>query len=362
MRQLEADHLAEEADLATTNSANGSATSPNLNGNTTSAPTTPPGRANGAAGQDKPAPIGQGRELANGAKSMPASRRTSGYGGSFGLEKLSLSVMDSKGKTWTDEEDVDAEGAQSESFIHRQNGRRLIADSVKYLGMNDDDPFPGIPKADNKVGRAVASDAEIGTDVQRISTASAALDLAPLSQTPPRAFGARPFDTAMKTSEWPQFGSQITSPLAQHDDSVLGASRKTSPTGMADSIASLPAVPSKSVPGTPFGLAASGGMTQGRRSGTSPNIADGLSQSQRGFSNPDLARNYGKQQGAYAMEQPRVSLAMRVNLRTNLTPAIRRRPVVPDVQPEHRRPYAAQRTSGPLQPPRPAVRPVRIRR
>jgi len=117
MRQLEADHLAEEANLATTNGgSNDSATSPNLNGNTTSAPTTPPGRANGALpGQDKPAPIGQGRELANGAKSMPASRRTSGYGGTFGLEKLSLSVMDSKGKTWTDEEDVDAEGAQSES-------------------------------------------------------------------------------------------------------------------------------------------------------------------------------------------------------------------------------------------------------
>jgi len=27
----------------------------------------------------------------------------------------------------------------------------LTVDSVKYLGMNDDDPFPGIPKADNKV-------------------------------------------------------------------------------------------------------------------------------------------------------------------------------------------------------------------
>jgi hypothetical protein len=122
MRQLEADHLAEEANLATTNAANGtngvngSAASPNLNGNTSSAPTTPPGgRANGALpGQDKPAPIGQGRELANGAKSMPASRRTSGHAGTFGLEKLSLSVMDTKGKTWTDDEDVDAEGAQSE--------------------------------------------------------------------------------------------------------------------------------------------------------------------------------------------------------------------------------------------------------
>ena len=159
MRQLEADHLAEEANLATTNAANGANdSSPNLNGNTSSAPTTPPGRANGAipGGQDKPAPIGQGRELANGAKSMPASRRTSGYGGSFGLEKLSLSVMDTKGKTWTDEEDVDAEGAQSEFAAEMDGmcwGMGLIIDSVKYLGMNDDDPFPGIPKADNKVSQ-----------------------------------------------------------------------------------------------------------------------------------------------------------------------------------------------------------------
>jgi hypothetical protein len=44
---------------------------------------------------------------------MPASRRTSGYGGgSFGMEKLSLSVLDGK-KEWTDEDDVAADNAQS---------------------------------------------------------------------------------------------------------------------------------------------------------------------------------------------------------------------------------------------------------
>ena len=158
--------------------------------------------------------------------------------------------------------------------------------------MNDDDPFPGISKTESK----------------HLSAASAALDLAPLSQkTPPRAFGSRPFDTGLKTSEWPQFGSAgITSPLAaQQDDSIIGASRKTSPTGMADSIASLPAMPSKSVPGTPFGLSAGLGNT--RRSGTSPNVGDGLNQNQRGFSNPDLARAFGKPQAAYPMDQPRVS-------------------------------------------------------
>lgn len=73
---------------------------------------------------------------------------------------------------------------------------------------------------------------------------------------------------------------------------------------MADSIASLPAMPSKSVPGTPFGL--SGGIGGVRRSGTSPNVSDGLSQSQRGFSNPDLARAFGKPQPPFPMDQPRV--------------------------------------------------------
>ena len=277
MRQLEADHLAEEAQLA--KSASPDPTAAN------SAPTTPPGgsgpRSANSDTREKPAPIGQGRELANGAKSMPASRRTSGYGSStFGMEKLSLSVMDTgSGKQWNggaadgDEEDVDAEGAQS---------------SVKYLGMNDDDPFPGLPKKENK----------------HLSTASAALDLAPLSQTPPRAFGQRPFETSLKTSEWPQFSTtQIKSPLQPSDD-VLLSSRKTSPTGMADSITSLPALPSKSVPGTPFGIHGSS-MNGVRRSAASPNI-DGLTQGQRGYSNPDLVRAYGKGQGnGFSVDQPR---------------------------------------------------------
>lgn len=71
-----------------------------------------------------------------GAKSMPVSRRPSGsagMGGAFGMEKLSIS---------RDEEDVDAEGAQSKSWHQTQ----LTVDSVKYLQLNDDDPFPGLPK------------------------------------------------------------------------------------------------------------------------------------------------------------------------------------------------------------------------
>lgn len=149
-----------------------------------------------------------------------------------------------------------------------------------------------------------------------MSAASAALDLAPLSQTPPRAYGQRPFETGLKTSDWPNFQAAphrgMTSPLpAQQStldpqDASL-ASRKTSPTGMADSIASLPAIPSKSVPGTPFGF---GGMSGagGPRTRT-PNAQDSLTQAQRGYSNPDLARTFGKSGGFSALDNgaPRVS-------------------------------------------------------
>ncbi len=143
MRQLEAEHLAEERQL--------------LNDEAASAPTTPPGRVTMGSTpsvpemqqseREQPAPIGQGRETANGAKSMPASRRTSGYGaGAFGMEKLSLSVMEPERREWTaEEEDVDAEGAQSMSLDVEGSGADE-SDSVKYLGMGDDDPTPGLPK------------------------------------------------------------------------------------------------------------------------------------------------------------------------------------------------------------------------
>ena len=94
-----------------------------FNNEAASAPTTPPGRLAKKStssvpemqhGQrEQPAPIGQGRESANGAKSMPGSRRTSGDG-TFGMEKLSLRAIDQGKKGWPkEEEEVDAEGAQS---------------------------------------------------------------------------------------------------------------------------------------------------------------------------------------------------------------------------------------------------------
>ncbi|KAJ9115516.1 hypothetical protein QFC22_005275 [Naganishia vaughanmartiniae] len=180
--------------------------------------------------------------LGLGTKSMPGSRRTSaipGVGqedGAFGLDKLSL--------------------------------------------------------GDNK-GKEDGSDAKSNT----LSPSSAALDLAHFKQTSSNSassgqrFGQRPFDSGLKTSEWPQFGSasaavssimgpksannleSVTAPssldrsripqTANPGPSSTGAgtplspdqsqraSPATSAPTMVDSIASLPAMPSRSVPGTP---------------------------------------------------------------------------------------------------------------
>jgi hypothetical protein len=118
MRQLEADQQAEVTRL----SGKGQETKAGAtNGDINSAPSATPSleddvpevNGNGNAGA-----IGQGREAANGAKSMPASRRTSGYG-TFGMEKLSLSVMDEgTGRNKWDEE-VDDQVAHSKSTLAR---------------------------------------------------------------------------------------------------------------------------------------------------------------------------------------------------------------------------------------------------
>ena len=117
MRQLEADQQAEVSRLSGKGQADGKAA--NANGDNSSDPSTPAleedlevnGSGNGSAGA-----IGQGREAANGAKSMPASRRASGYG-TFGMEKLSLSVMDEgTGRNKWDEE-VDDQVAHSEYTV-----------------------------------------------------------------------------------------------------------------------------------------------------------------------------------------------------------------------------------------------------
>ncbi|KAJ9092402.1 hypothetical protein QFC20_007389 [Naganishia adeliensis] len=267
-----------------------------------SSPNTSKSRFANTGAQDSLGALGAGL----GTKSMPGSRRTSAIpgvvgaedSGSFGLDKLSL--------------------------------------------------------GDNKA-------VEDGTS-NTLSPSSAALDLAPFNQTssiqrfPQHA--QRPFDNGLKTSEWPQFGSAsaaVSSIMAPKTAAVAAAaagesvtapssldrsrvpqsangsgtplspvqsqraSPATSAPAMADSIASLPAMPSRSVPGTPgaplSASAAGGNAVTGfsnlrRTGGGTPASAaqmqqqpsgiaggqplEGLTAAQRGYSNPDLAKAFHK--------------------------------------------------------------------
>lgn len=84
---------------------------------------------------------------------------------------------------------------------------------------------------------------------------------------------------------------------------------------MTDSVASLPAMPSRSVPGTPAGplagnAAGLSGMTGMRRQGgvAGGSALEGLSATQRGYSNPDLAKafsksGYGGMEGGHRVSQ-----------------------------------------------------------
>ena len=109
MRLLEAEHLAEERQLLINEAASAPSTpiGRNMLGSTASVPDMQ------RVEREHPAPIGQGRETANGIKSMPGSRRPSGHGQTFGFEKLSVMNPGMKERS-KDEEEVDAEGAQSE--------------------------------------------------------------------------------------------------------------------------------------------------------------------------------------------------------------------------------------------------------
>lgn len=225
---------------------------------------------------------------------------SAGSDATFGLEKLSMRAGGAEGK----EEDVGAEGAR---------------DSVNFLNLgNEDEGFASAAGRETK---------------GNLSTASAALDLAPLSQGTQR-FPHRPFDNGLQTSEWPQFsgvpktandatvprpGSAVVPGSAQAGGATAAASsavsRQESPTGpnaagdMSASITSLPTMPSRSVPGTPGApLSASGlGGLSNYRKANGPSAAagspaglaggpalEGLAASQRGYSNPDLAKAFQK--------------------------------------------------------------------
>ena len=277
----------------------------------------------------------------------------------------------------------------------------MLLDSVNFLNLgNEDEGFvPAGARESNKVspilpwlgmlvrpgpGADHASHPCRPRQASKLSTSSAALDLAPLAQTNQR-FPHRPFDTGLKTSEWPQFSGvpksandaagstgQTAGPGAQNGSgnasgqvssnatgngaattgntnnsnnvnvngvaASANVSRRESPTGpnaggadMSASIASLPPMPSRSVPGTPGAPLNSagnlGGLSSFRKNGPpTAGIAggqalEGLSASQRGFSNPDLAKAFQKVGPGFGSiaAGPRVSRVSRLDGETGIS-------------------------------------------
>ncbi|TFK57686.1 ARM repeat-containing protein [Heliocybe sulcata] len=207
-----------------------------------------------------------------GAKSMPASRRTSasehdeelaGH-----LQGLSLA----------------GEGNGSISPLSRTPS---VAQGVSYgngfnAGMMLDEQLD--QEMHNAMRHLPTSDDDKYQYQNKLSTSSAALDLAPLSQTPPRpSFTGRGLEAREKASEWPQFtrgqdglpirsdrrtttgpplnlgsaielankiGSTVSASATPHLQQSLANSRRGSPLGfnMNDSLS----IATRSVPGTPL--------------------------------------------------------------------------------------------------------------
>ncbi|KDR85232.1 hypothetical protein GALMADRAFT_233963 [Galerina marginata CBS 339.88] len=230
-----------------------------------------------------------------GAKSMPASRRTSA---SSHDEELAIHIqgLSLAGDRSTRASPVPA--PVSASILLRGNGRYADDEGARYAstynaGMMLDEQLD--QEMHNAMRNLPTSDDDKYTNsyANKISTASAALDLAHLSQTSPRThFANRAPDSREKSSEWPQFpgnprgpeGSAprtdrrtVTNPnltLSAPSDDILGGSvsasatpllpqqsqgsnqptsRRGSPHSLLDSLSAT----TRSVPATPLGIPSS---------------------------------------------------------------------------------------------------------
>lgn len=224
MRALEAQHESEERELL---------------GAAASAPTTPPrsdsevdhcplGPSNLHCVNIRHEPgkhgnIGVGkssfREFANNSKSVPASRRHSGQDpDSLGLDKLSLGInsssispIHSNGAIRTLKTNLGThDGSSVTSFLfddELENDLHQTTFAGKYLQMNtDDDKFPILVRRDSFPGM--------------LSASSAALDLAPLAQTPPRHNTFIRPSTTSRGNDWSPFDSPNSfQPLPQSQNS-----------------------------------------------------------------------------------------------------------------------------------------------
>ncbi|KLO20403.1 ARM repeat-containing protein [Schizopora paradoxa] len=153
------------------------------------------------------------------AKSMPASRRTSRSSEDEDLaEHLhGLSVADSGYESplssvpqsmglYNGKDSLDSDGVR---YVANGNGNGYSAGMLldQQLEKEMNNAISHLPTADDE--KYAMNKNQLSS---KLSTSSAALDLAPLSQTPPRGSFIRMPDSREKASEWPQF------PAAQRND------------------------------------------------------------------------------------------------------------------------------------------------
>ncbi|KAJ7456455.1 ARM repeat-containing protein [Mycena latifolia] len=160
---------------------------------------------------------------AAGAKSMPASRRTSasehdeelaghlqglsmaGERASPGPVPVSASILTRGSSRYTDDEGARYASTYNAGMMLDEQLDQEMHNAMRNLPTSDDDKYNSF--------------------AGKISTSSAALDLAHISQTSPRAsFATRTLETRDKSSEWPQFAGSSRPPP---DAGSLRADRRT---------------------------------------------------------------------------------------------------------------------------------------
>ncbi|KAG8741554.1 hypothetical protein FRC10_002731, partial [Ceratobasidium sp. 414] len=247
-----------------------------------------------------------------GAKSMPGSRRGSGNHGDLpGINLQGLSIRDGNSAIgqagqggilkngsagiFGPTSSQPAKGFNPGFLLDEELDKELSRDmhkSVNFLPLSSED--------DKSLLRS--------DSYSKLSVSSAALDLAPLSQTPPR--GPVPngrLDPSLKSSEWPQFSgaprpSDIgAQPRIRHatNPGPIGGSRpssgmgrnSSSPTGMPDN-GSLINPSAKSVPATPMSTRQSVGGLSGKPAGLAGGDVASFAQEQNGFNMNRLSGTY----------------------------------------------------------------------
>lgn len=224
-----------------------------------------------------------------GAKSMPGSRRGSGNHGDLpGINLQGLSIRDGSatstgqagqagilkngsGSIFGPAASQPTKGFNPGFLLDQELDKEVSRDmhkSVNFLPLSSEDDAKSLLRSDS---------------YSKLSASSAALDLAPLSQTPPRGPGPNArIDPALKSSEWPQFSGAprandaIAQPRIRNatNPGPIGGSRpssgmgrnSSSPTGIQENGAMINAS-AKSVPATPMSARQSVGSLAGKLGG-----------------------------------------------------------------------------------------------